>query len=780
MAKKPEIKRTLSNLNTRTGVKKQYHFEYWADSLDWDVWGEDVDQEDRSENYLQKVMQLSALRRAATNFVRILTGDERIGVVYSTGKDSYTDGRTVVISAEPNPAKFDKTVAVALHEAAHCKLTDFVFANLAFKEYPAAFQPHALHVGANKAYPGLEGDRWALTAQIAKDLSLIVNVLEDRRIDDYVYNTAVGYRPYYDVLYQEYWNSKEVSKALKTIWTNPCMDSYMNRIINISNPAAWESRHLLEGMDEIYTLMDLPNIRRFNTETYRYDKFTRTATRYTRGSGRSEYQQPSLDAVPEDWRVPTAGMLEIREECHPAIYRTACAILAVIYRHVVESGDQPDEAEEGQPSDMAGNGDAETDSAAPGESDDSNLDLGSGPTSQPSKTGKRQEKPLNEKKLEKELDKIRKFLEGETKKKKIDRKIREEVEAMAEAESKLHRVGNDKLGHGRVLVTEQVSEAIMASNWWAFSRPGYGVNGSNLQRYWTADKMLAAGIRRGQILAHRLAVRNEQTITTFPNQRRGGIDRRALAKLGMDIETVFNRKQLDAFRPALIHLSLDGSGSMSGERWERAFETATALLYAAHKISNLEMVISIRGQVRSDDRMAHMAIIHDSRQHSFVHWRHLGPFLHPSGGTPEGLCFEAIMDDILKAANEYQVYFVNISDGEPSFECSPVAAPKRTRRRYYYTPQPQDPSEKSIYYAEALAWQHTRQQVNKMREVGIRVLSYFVGGRSMWRPGHLDSIDTGSKKAFRIMYGEDASFVNVEQLSSIITTMNKLLLKRGS
>lgn len=144
MAKKPQVKRTLSNLNTRTAPEKQYHFQYWADGLDLDL-DRDRDTFDRqSEYYLDKVMQLAALRRAAGNFVRILTGDDKISVQYSSGKDSYTDGQTVVISAEDDPSKFDKTVAVALHESAHCLLSDFTFLNLALKVEPQAFVPESL------------------------------------------------------------------------------------------------------------------------------------------------------------------------------------------------------------------------------------------------------------------------------------------------------------------------------------------------------------------------------------------------------------------------------------------------------------------------------------------------------------------------------------------------------------------------------------------------------------------------------------------------------------
>ena len=44
--------------------------------------------------------RLAAVRRAVSNFVRILTNDDEITVSFSSGQDSYTDGKEVVISAE--------------------------------------------------------------------------------------------------------------------------------------------------------------------------------------------------------------------------------------------------------------------------------------------------------------------------------------------------------------------------------------------------------------------------------------------------------------------------------------------------------------------------------------------------------------------------------------------------------------------------------------------------------------------------------------------------------
>ena len=59
-------------------------------------------------------MKLAATLRAVSNFVNIVTG-ESIPVEYK-GKDSYTDGKSITISANIKDKNFDPTVGLALHE----------------------------------------------------------------------------------------------------------------------------------------------------------------------------------------------------------------------------------------------------------------------------------------------------------------------------------------------------------------------------------------------------------------------------------------------------------------------------------------------------------------------------------------------------------------------------------------------------------------------------------------------------------------------------------------
>jgi len=112
--------------------------------------------------------------------------------------------------------------------------------------------------------------------------------------------------------------------------------------------------------------------------------------------------------------------------------------------------------------------------------------------------------------------------------------------------------------------------------------------------------------------------------------------------------------------------------------------------------------------------------------------------LEVCGGTPEGLCFDAIMKDIIDASRGKDAYFLNFSDGMP-----------------YY----------NGYYGDR-ALNHTRKQVKKMKKEGIKVLSYYI---SRYSDDENDS--------FRYMYGSDAECINTDNISAIARTMNAKFLE---
>ena len=168
-------------------------------------------------------------------------------------------------------------------------------------------------------------------------------------------------------------------------------------------------------------------------------------------------------------------------------------------------------------------------------------------------------------------------------------------------------------------------------------------------------------------------------------------------------------------------------------------------------VNNLGVTISFRSgtplsrrDVFSYNEIPYVVLAYDSRVDKFSKITQLFPRLVSNGSTPEGLVFEAILDTIPASTPDMDSYFVNLSDGEPAF---------------------------SLGYFGSVAHNHTKCQVNKIRESGVEVLSYFVEQR-----GKFDTrIDT-NMLAFKEMYGKDAQLIDVENIAEIARTMNKKFL----
>ena len=87
------------------------------------------------------------------------------------------------------------------------------------------------------------------------------NYVEDRRIDNFVFKSAPGYRGYYRKMYYKYFNDKLIDKALLSDeYTDELIESYMFRIINLHNKNTQLSS--LKVLIEIYKIVNLKNISR--------------------------------------------------------------------------------------------------------------------------------------------------------------------------------------------------------------------------------------------------------------------------------------------------------------------------------------------------------------------------------------------------------------------------------------------------------------------------------------------------------------------------------------
>lgn len=670
--------------------KKKSASSFWADewaqydtpTTYWTGGAWKTAETNKVETSTAEMIKLNAHKRAIANFVNILT-NKPIPVKFAIKGDSYTDGKSVTLSAEVKPEKFDIAVGLALHEASHIVLTDFDL-------MPKYNAPNDMFDNFTKA-AGLDPatidsvDIHKNKEQLFDVVKSLVNFVEDRRIDQHIYNTCPGYRDYYRALYDEYFYDSTIDKGLKSDeYTDETLQSYMFRIINITNQNT--DLNKLKGLKEIYQLLDLKNI------------------------GRLKSTKDSLDVAEQITNV----------------------ILKNILVDINKDG-------KGGGSDKGENGDGE-----PQEIDDlgEDFELGEAGDSEGSKPVKLSANAM--KQLEKAIKKQKDFVNNNVKKKTITKKENDTLNQIAESGTDMQTVGDTKLENGgyikpvQCIVSKKMTEALMKDDNFPFS---YWNTYDDKWQGWN-EETLRRGIVMGTILGKRIAVRSEERETINPRQKNGRIDKRLVAALGYDYENVFSTKEVDRFKKVMLHITLDGSGSMSGSLWNDALAVAIALCKAGSMVSNLNIQVSIRG---TWGNKPYMCVAYDSRFDKFEKVKRLFPALQANGTTPEGLCYQAVMKHFVESNKDMDSYLLNICDGEPSF------------------------SNDQCQYSGQNALFHTKKMVGQIKDMGIKVMSYFVGDSGYGR----------SQDNFKVMYGSDSKFIDVKQVVPIVKTMNELFMKKG-
>ena len=177
-----------------------------------------------------------------------------------------------------------------------------------------------------------------------------------------------------------------------------------------------------------------------------------------------------------------------------------------------------------------------------------------------------------------------------------------------------------------------------------------------------------------------------------------------------------------------------------------------AIIKAVDMISNVDVQVSFRSTHDGDYRRRSSSsplilVAYDSRVDKFSKVKKMFPSIYPGGTTPEGLCFEAILKDVVPTSQNRDSYFLNISDGMPMF------------------------SNNEINYYSQDAINHTKRQVDEFRKQGIKVLSYFVSESHYGREENM--VD------FKKMYGKDSEMIDLSSVVQISKTMNEKFLEKN-
>lgn len=667
-----------------------------------------------------KIMKLLSVKRAIANFVNILTGDKDIKVVFHSGDQSYTDGNVVTISGKAaNTKDFDSIVGLALHEGSHCKLTDF---NALKKliNYPEDIIPNRLINLIRKKYDIEYG------AAIKFRLKTLVNIIEDRRIDMYIYKTAPGYRGYYNSLYEKYWNSPIIDKALKSSnFRDDDWKSYEFRICNITN----KNRDLkaLKALNKVWTLLDLANINRLKSTTQVVELAVKIYEEIENCLPDPKKQKEEEEKKEKEEQKEQKENKE-NNDSNDSNDDCDCDGSCDSGNGDGEDGESNDENtnenKDGKPNQNGAGGSGKT--------NNSDLDTGEENLDTTPGEGDLTERELEQ--VEKAMEKQKKFLEGDIKKEEVAKSIVEKVEAVDKADTEVVSTGSDtNVGTVDTIVVKNFNENFIKTDPFRLFRYG-----AIYQEY------VDMGITLGTMLGRKIQVRNDERTTVYNRLKKGKIDGRMIAHCGYNNENVFYQSEVDKYKPALVHITIDGSSSMSGSKWKNIMIAVVAICKAASMVKNLDVTVNYRYTVKYGGGGYKPLVLYayDSRTDNFAKVKNLFKYMEVNGTTPEGLCYEAIRKVMnMEKKKGVDTYFINFSDGMPGFSCN------------------------GCCYSGARAVEHTRKEVNKFRQDGYKILAFLIGEH---------------ESNFKIMYGKESKHIDVTALIPLAKELNEMFKSKDN
>ena len=633
---------------------------------------------------------LAGHKRAISNFVRIVSG-QNIPVNFMTRGDSYTDGKSVTIGSNINEKNFDHVVGLALHEGSHIAYSDFN----AFRD----------------ARQLTKVRNFDMTSERSEFFRGMINYIEDRRVDSLVFKSSPGYKGYYHSLYEKYFNGKKVAKGLgSTMYRELDFESYMFRIINFTNGGT--ELNALPRLADIYRLIDMKNILRLKS-TDDAIELAKSVSEIIFGlvdesEGKGEGQNQNQNGQDEE---------NTDSEGSP-------------------SEDNNDSSSDGEESSDDG---SQTSDSAPSNSDEESEE------SEGEELSERQQKQIK-----KMFEDQKEMLDGKTKKTKLTKKDQSVVSALSNSNTEMVDTGNTEIGSVKTVVIPSLTAELIESKAFPFFR-SLDSNSYEYTAAWGGGKQMieaiANGFRLGAILGKKLKVRGEEKDLIFTRQNTGKINKRLISELGFGNDSVFSQIQKESFNKANLHISIDGSGSMNGEKFQKAVTSAVAMCKAADMAGNIHVVVDVRYTFNDNPVVV---VVYNSKKDKLTKIKSLWKTLRVSGTTPESLCYEAIMKKFLGCVNGEDNYFINYSDGSPWF-----SAGSRNNRE--------------VYYGGERAVRHARKMVKMMKNNGMKIMSYFISGGYM---------SDSERDTFTKMYGKDASFIDPTNMMNVAKSMNKKFLEK--
>ena len=561
----------------------------------------------------------------------------------------------------------------------------------------------ALHEGSHIAYSDFEVFKevrnltkirnWDLTShpERMEFLRGMINYIEDRRIDNIVFKSSPGYKGYYHTLYSKFFNHKKMGKGLKSkMYRDVDFESYMFRIVNFTNPDT--DLNALPRLLDIYRLINMSNIDRLKS---------------------------------------TDDAIEVAKSVCDVVFKLVDENKGAGKQNGEGEEDTEGEEENGSSSNNGGDG-TEVDSG------DKEMTPEDGQPTDGEATEGEEISDSMRKSVESIYKKTKELLDGKSPKSKMTKNDKKIVDALGNSNSELVEVGGTEgLNKTKVVVVPDLTQALIDSSAFHFLYShSYSYNSNK-------EDAINDGLRLGAILGKKLKVRGEEKDLIYTRQTSGKINKRLIAELGFDNGNVFSQVFTERYNKANLHISIDASGSMHGNKLQKSITSAVAMVKAAEMAGNIHVVVSFRWT--QDDKPV-VIICYDSRKDKITKIKKLWKYINAGGTTPESLCYEALMKKWLGGVNGDDNYFINYSDGAPWF------------------------SNNEIYYSGTCAEKHTRKMVKMMKNNGIKIASYFIN------EGSYGIQDT--KHVFTRMYGKDASFINPTNMMEVAKSMNSKFLEK--
>jgi len=664
------------------------------------------------------LVNFNSIRKAISTIVRILTRKSIPVHFASAGNSKTIDGKEIFISSKIHTLDdFYLSMGLGLHEGAHVLLTDFDLLTSIWANVPNSIWKKSSELGIR-------------TRTMESFIHGIWNVIEDRYIDNFIFNEAPGYRFYYTKLYDGYWNSEEISNLLDgDKFRVPSLKSYDFRIMNMTNPKS--DSNALPGLKEIFNSIDLNNIERLTTTRDRID-LAFLVTELVLSNIKEHIEDPEDMGGIILQGIPVPGSGESSEE----------SIESDDIKELSEILKQPDKSKDVPP---------------PKENKKSTIGI--------SKSNPKNElTPAEQSAIEKQKD----FIFSNVNKDEISEEHKLMFDFIEKNGIYIKMVGAnlDEGNPGKIpcIVVKKMTKELVFSGGNIFPLCSSILFNEGKVPEPSDDTLKAVkdGLQLGKALGRKLLIRNEITIEQQIHKKRGTINKRGLHTISFDAEDIFKQINTTLHSQSNLHITVDASSSMQGKKWNQTMKMLVAICKACSYVSNIHVTVSFRStqMTSAGVNLPYIVLAYDSKKDKINKIKDLFPHLSPNGCTPEGLAYEAIQELFEHASpDEVKRYLLNISDGEPYFVFTTL---DKTR----------------LTYKDKVAVHHTKDQIKKIRRGGTKILSYFISSTENTISSRIiaktkDSCETN----FKCMYGKDAKFIDVENACELAKTMNGLFLE---